>query len=222
MEAGADEAVAAGVAPEVAAWLKALGKDFLEGRDKMIAAEEASWRQNTTNRGISDVRRTPTPAADGRPRLACRRTAIRRGERRVRPIRPKRIGVRTSQRVPARRSASSCSASAGSVFAMSGGPGRRSRARRAAATSPQEPRRFRRAAGGIRAAAACTHAGAGPSKTVPVQPRPQRAIETSDKRHRSPVESPKPAPVRKAPVRQPPPPPPPPKPGVKKTTTPPP
>src|SRR4029077_18828789 len=31
----------------VAAWLKALGKAFLEGRDKVIAEEEASWRRTS-------------------------------------------------------------------------------------------------------------------------------------------------------------------------------
>ncbi len=44
-----EAAVAAAVTPapghEVAAWVKAVGKEFLEGRDKMIAAEEASWRR---------------------------------------------------------------------------------------------------------------------------------------------------------------------------------
>ena len=42
-------------------WLKALGKEFLEGRDKMIAAEEASWRRAappTTMRATSQPGRT--------------------------------------------------------------------------------------------------------------------------------------------------------------------
>jgi serine/threonine protein kinase len=30
----------------VAAWLKVVGRDFIDGRDRMIAAEEASWRKN--------------------------------------------------------------------------------------------------------------------------------------------------------------------------------
>lgn len=42
---------------EVAQWLKQLGKEFMEGRDKMIAAEEASWRK--TAAPVS--RRTPIP-----------------------------------------------------------------------------------------------------------------------------------------------------------------
>ena len=42
--------LAAAVTPasstDVAAWLKSLGKDFLSGRDRVIAAEEASWRRS--------------------------------------------------------------------------------------------------------------------------------------------------------------------------------
>jgi serine/threonine protein kinase len=30
----------------VASWLKVVGRDFLDGRDRLIAAEEASWRRN--------------------------------------------------------------------------------------------------------------------------------------------------------------------------------
>ncbi|MDB4953011.1 MAG: serine/threonine protein kinase [Myxococcales bacterium] len=44
-----EEALRGAVPPasstDVGAWLKALGKEFLEGRDKMLAAEEASWRR---------------------------------------------------------------------------------------------------------------------------------------------------------------------------------
>ena len=44
-----EEAIAAAVplasATDVSAWLRAVGKDFLDGRDRMIAEEEASWRR---------------------------------------------------------------------------------------------------------------------------------------------------------------------------------
>ncbi|MBV8762974.1 MAG: serine/threonine protein kinase [Deltaproteobacteria bacterium] len=45
MEEALAEALPPASAQDVGAWLRALGKDFLEGRDKMIAAEEASWRR---------------------------------------------------------------------------------------------------------------------------------------------------------------------------------
>jgi serine/threonine-protein kinase len=45
MERALLEAVTAASVTEVAAWVKSLGKDFLEGRDKVIAAEEQSWRR---------------------------------------------------------------------------------------------------------------------------------------------------------------------------------
>ena len=45
MEEALTEALPPASAQDVGAWLRALGKDFLEGRDKMIAAEEASWRR---------------------------------------------------------------------------------------------------------------------------------------------------------------------------------
>jgi eukaryotic-like serine/threonine-protein kinase len=44
-----EEAIAAAVpvasATDIAAWLRAVGKDFLEARENMIAEEEASWRR---------------------------------------------------------------------------------------------------------------------------------------------------------------------------------
>jgi len=46
MEEALTEALPPASAQDVGAWLRALGKDFLEGRDKMIAAEEASWRRS--------------------------------------------------------------------------------------------------------------------------------------------------------------------------------
>jgi serine/threonine-protein kinase len=47
---------------EVAAWVKRIGKDFIEGRDKLIAAEEASWRRTHANIATQPGRRlTPLP-----------------------------------------------------------------------------------------------------------------------------------------------------------------
>jgi eukaryotic-like serine/threonine-protein kinase len=45
MEEALTEALPPASSADVAQWLKALGKEFLEGREKMIAAEEASWRR---------------------------------------------------------------------------------------------------------------------------------------------------------------------------------
>jgi serine/threonine-protein kinase len=45
MERALLDAVPPAPPSEVAAWVKALGKEFLEGRDKVIAAEEQSWRR---------------------------------------------------------------------------------------------------------------------------------------------------------------------------------
>jgi serine/threonine-protein kinase len=46
MEAALATAVPPASPTGVAAWLKALGKSFLEGRDRVIAEEEASWRRS--------------------------------------------------------------------------------------------------------------------------------------------------------------------------------
>ena len=45
MEAALAAAVSPAAASEVATWVKAIGKEFLDSRDQMIAAEEASWRR---------------------------------------------------------------------------------------------------------------------------------------------------------------------------------
>jgi serine/threonine-protein kinase len=45
MEAALAKAVPPATSSEVATWVKSLGKDFIETRDKVIAAEEASWRK---------------------------------------------------------------------------------------------------------------------------------------------------------------------------------
>jgi len=49
MEAALATAVPPASPTGVAAWLKALGKQFLEGRDKVIAEEEASWRRTSSS-----------------------------------------------------------------------------------------------------------------------------------------------------------------------------
>jgi serine/threonine-protein kinase len=48
MEEALAEALSPASAADVAAWLKALGHDFIDGREKMIAAEEKSWRRAST------------------------------------------------------------------------------------------------------------------------------------------------------------------------------
>lgn len=58
MEAALAKAVPPASISEVAAWVKSLGKDFIENRDKVIAAEEASWRKTAPS---TSVRRTPVP-----------------------------------------------------------------------------------------------------------------------------------------------------------------
>jgi len=45
MERALLDAVPPASAADVAAWVKGIGKEFLEGRDKVIAAEEQSWRR---------------------------------------------------------------------------------------------------------------------------------------------------------------------------------
>jgi serine/threonine-protein kinase len=45
MERALLDAVSPAPPSEVAAWVKSLGKEFLDGRDKVIAAEEQSWRR---------------------------------------------------------------------------------------------------------------------------------------------------------------------------------
>ncbi len=46
---------------EVAAWVRSIGKDFIEGRDKIIAAEEASWRRTHANIATMPGNRRLTP-----------------------------------------------------------------------------------------------------------------------------------------------------------------
>jgi serine/threonine-protein kinase len=69
--AAMEEALAKAVPPasssEVATWVKSLGKDFIETRDKVIAAEEASWRKTAP---ATSVRRTPVPGSTRMPTIA--------------------------------------------------------------------------------------------------------------------------------------------------------
>jgi serine/threonine-protein kinase len=61
MEEALAEALPPASSADVGQWLKALGKEFLEGREKMIAAEEASWRRAappTSTRATSQPGRT--------------------------------------------------------------------------------------------------------------------------------------------------------------------
>ena len=58
MERALLEAVPAAPAADVAAWVKGIGKEFLEGRDKVIAAEEQSWRRAA---GSTPGRKSPVP-----------------------------------------------------------------------------------------------------------------------------------------------------------------
>jgi len=60
MERALLEAVPAAPPSEVAAWVKSVGKEFLDGRDKVIAAEEQSWRRAA---GSSPGRLTPVPGS---------------------------------------------------------------------------------------------------------------------------------------------------------------
>lgn len=49
MEAALATAVAPATTTGVAGWLKTLGREFLSGRDRVIALEEASWRRTATH-----------------------------------------------------------------------------------------------------------------------------------------------------------------------------
>lgn len=66
MEHAITKVVPPASASEIAAWLKSIGKDFLEGRDKIIAAEEASWRK-LAQPATSSRRLTPVPGSLARP-----------------------------------------------------------------------------------------------------------------------------------------------------------
>ena len=75
MEEALAGAVPVAPAADVSAWLKAVGKEFLDERDRMIAEEEASWRRAGSTMAIAalsehDVVEIPTSTAtepDGTP-----------------------------------------------------------------------------------------------------------------------------------------------------------
>jgi serine/threonine-protein kinase len=68
MERELVRAVSPASTSEVAAWVRSIGKDFIEGRDKIIAAEEASWRRTHANIATMPGRRlTPLPGEIKRP-----------------------------------------------------------------------------------------------------------------------------------------------------------
>jgi serine/threonine-protein kinase len=59
MEEAITAAIPVASAADVAAWLRAVGKEFIDEREAMIAEEEASWRR--TNGGITTFTPTPRP-----------------------------------------------------------------------------------------------------------------------------------------------------------------
>jgi serine/threonine-protein kinase len=70
MEAALATAVSPATTTGVAGWLKTLGREFLSGRDRVIALEEASWRRTATqvprrnsHHGITPVTEPGTTAA---------------------------------------------------------------------------------------------------------------------------------------------------------------
>jgi len=81
MEAALASAVTPASPTGVAAWLKALGKAFLEGRDRVIAEEEASWRRNALSsaprRLSSEVRAVPVATHPGNRPASGERTSRR-------------------------------------------------------------------------------------------------------------------------------------------------
>jgi serine/threonine-protein kinase len=52
----------------VAAWLKSLGKEYLDKHDRVLAAEEASWRRSGAGSANSSMRRAWIPAEQRPPR----------------------------------------------------------------------------------------------------------------------------------------------------------
>jgi len=56
------EIVTPATSSDVADWLRAVGKEFLDGRDKLIAAEEASYRRSALGTQVSSTR-LPTVAS---------------------------------------------------------------------------------------------------------------------------------------------------------------
>ena len=67
MEKELTKAVQPASASDVSAWVKTIGKDFIEGRDKIIAAEEASWRRTTATTTSPRRALTPVPGTLRKP-----------------------------------------------------------------------------------------------------------------------------------------------------------
>jgi serine/threonine protein kinase len=67
MEAALASAVSPASTTGVAGWLKTLGREFLTGRDRVIALEEASWRRNSAAvpRRVSQAGTTPNNTEPG-------------------------------------------------------------------------------------------------------------------------------------------------------------
>jgi serine/threonine-protein kinase len=86
MEAALATAVNPATTTGVSGWLKTLGREFLTGRDRVIALEEASWRKNSsgpiarrmTNPGLSPVTQPGTSVPTAVP-LARHRTRLLAG-----------------------------------------------------------------------------------------------------------------------------------------------
>lgn len=81
MEGALATAVSPATTTGVAGWLKTLGREFLSGRDRVIALEEASWRRTATHvprrnshHGITPVTEPGTTAAQPAALLAKHRT----------------------------------------------------------------------------------------------------------------------------------------------------
>ncbi|MEO8841474.1 MAG: serine/threonine-protein kinase [Kofleriaceae bacterium] len=83
MEAALATAVSPATTTGVAGWLKTLGREFLSGRDRVIALEEASWRRTATqvprrgtHHGITPVTEPGTTAAQPAALLAKHHTRL--------------------------------------------------------------------------------------------------------------------------------------------------
>ena len=58
------EAAPAATATEVSRWVKLLGKEYLEGRERLIVSEESTWRQRTSAVPTADAPVPPAPASE--------------------------------------------------------------------------------------------------------------------------------------------------------------
>ena len=93
----------------VAQWLKGLGKEYMDKHDRVLAAEEASWRRTTASH--TGIRRgqpptVPPPARRHAPRQPA--AARRRGAPAARPAAPVAAGMRSPPRARARPDTARC------------------------------------------------------------------------------------------------------------------